>query len=257
MRISIAGSGNVAWHLAQALYINKIEIEYIYSRKVENAQKLASLISAKATNELAEIAKTDIIIFSVSDDALSQLIGSMKWQNQLLLHTAGSIDMRIFEGKAQNYGVFYPLQTLSKSRKPDYSQIPFLLEANTSENLKIITELASKISPSVRFINSEQRRQLHLSAIFICNFSNHLWTIAQKLSEEQNLDFAVFHPLMQETVEKAIDLFPEMAQTGPALRNDRKIIEKHLSMLKNHPLWKKIYSFVSESIYKTKKNLDE
>ena len=251
-KISILGNGNVAYHLAKAFMQANINLSYIYSRNAYSNEKDIFC------NDLQKVVdKSDILIFAVSDSGIAEILQNINWNEKLLLHTAGSVHMNIFKEFSVNYGVFYPLQTFSKTRKLDYTKIPFLLEANNPKNLSILHEIASKISINVQEVNSEQRKNLHLAAVFVSNFSNHMLSIAQQITSEQNLNFELLKPLITETLTKSLELSPILAQTGPALRNDLSTINKHLDILSNKALWKKIYSFVSQSIYDTKINKHE
>jgi len=138
----------------------------------------------------------------------------------------------------------------------DYNQIPFLLEANSEQNYRRIENIAHKITKNVCPVDSVKRKQLHLSAVYVCNFTNHMWAIGQEICRENQLEFSILHPLMKETLNKALDIGPEKAQTGPAVRKDENTMNSHLSLIKNRPLWEKIYRFVSKSIYNTQRKIN-
>jgi predicted short-subunit dehydrogenase-like oxidoreductase (DUF2520 family) len=164
------------------------------------------------------------------------------------MHTAGSVPMDVFRDKATNYGVLYPLQTFTKSRSLDYSQIPFLTEANTPENLRMINHIATSVSKLVMEASSTQRLYLHLAAIFASNFSNHMYVLAEKLSNEYNMPFDLLKPLIAETTSKALGMSPQIAQTGPAVRGNTAVMERHLDLLKDRPKLQELYRMISGSI---------
>ncbi|WP_320019709.1 DUF2520 domain-containing protein [Labilibaculum manganireducens] len=253
-KIVMIGAGNLATQLSLALHEHGIEILQVYSRTAESAKELAGKLDCPFTTSVKKIEKNaDLYVFAVSDKALQEILD--KWSVPIgnSVHTAGSIPADIFENYAENYGVFYPLQTFSKERKVDFSNIPVCLE---SDNFKLRTdliELAGQISKSVHLINSEQRKQLHLAAVFTCNFTNHMYSIGQKLLAEKDVDFELLKPLILETAQKALQLDPVSAQTGPAVRFDEEIMNSHEKALKDSPVFQKLYRFVSESIYKMHK----
>ena len=158
--------------------------------------------------------------------------------------------MNIFKNRFENFGVFYPVQTFSKTRNLDFSKIPICIEANSITLENELLELAKILSSSACVIDSEKRKFLHLSAVFASNFSNHMYDIAAEILSQKDISFDLLKPLIDETAQKAIDTGARNAQTGPAVRNDQKIIQNHIEMLKNQPEFEKIYRFVSESIFK-------
>lgn len=250
-KIVILGAGNLATQLSLALYENGLEVIQVYSRTMESAEALAKKINAKATNSLQDIIpNADLYIFALSDKALQPVLDGIPFSIEKLVHTAGSIPMDIFANYADNYGVFYPLQTFSKNRKVDFSNIPICIEANNEDLRNELLELGRKVSSNIHNISSEQRKQLHLAAVFTCNFANHMYSIGQELLSEKNVDFNLLQPLIKETAEKITELDPISAQTGPAVRFDEEIMNSHEKSLKDSPDFQKMYRFVSESIYK-------
>ncbi|MFA9370358.1 MAG: Rossmann-like and DUF2520 domain-containing protein [Labilibaculum antarcticum] len=254
-KVVMIGAGNLANQLSLALHENGIEILQVYSRTVESAKALAEKLNCKYTISVKEIEKNaDLYVFALSDKALQPILDGLPVPIGKVVHTAGSIPVEVFENYAEFYGVFYPLQTFSKERKVDFSDIPICIESNNMEFQENLIALAKRISKSVHVISSDQRKQLHLAAVFTCNFTNHMYCIGQKLLEEKDVDFELLKPLIQETAQKALQLNPLSAQTGPAVRFDEEIMSSHEKALENTPDFKKLYSFVSESIYKMHKS---
>jgi predicted short-subunit dehydrogenase-like oxidoreductase (DUF2520 family) len=195
----------------------------------------------------------DIYLISVSDFAICSLLQEINFNNKLIAHTSGSISMDDLKKYSNNYGVFYPLQTFSKYREVNFSNVPFCIEGNTLSNEQILVDLASIISKDVRIINSEQRKQLHLSAVFASNFVNHMYAIAAEIANQKDLPFEILLPLITETASKIQNMTPTEAQTGPTVRNDKNTINEHLNMLNYNPKLKKLYSLLSENIYEYQK----
>jgi len=249
--VVMIGAGNLATQLSIAFHENGVEILQVYSRTVESAKALADKVNAIYTNSLKDIVpNANLYIFALSDKALQPVLEQMNVPIGNAVHTAGSIPMDVFENYTEHYGVFYPLQTFSKQRKVDFSDIPICIEANNIGLEEDLFQLGEKISSKLNSISSEQRKQLHLAAVFTCNFANHMYSIGQKLLEEKDVDFKLLTPLIQETAQKVMDLDPIAAQTGPAVRFDEEIMASHHLALKDTPDFQKLYSFVSESIFK-------
>lgn len=250
--IVFVGAGNLATNLAKALYRKGFRIVQIYSRTEESAHKLACEVEAEFTTDLQEISKEGkLYIVSLKDAAFVELLPQIAEgkQKALLVHTAGSIPMSIWEGHAERYGVFYPMQTFSKQREVNFQEVPFFVEAGTPEDVEILKAIAGTLSEKVYEATSEQRRSLHLSAVFICNFTNHMYALAADLLKKYNLPFDVMLPLIDETARKVHELAPYEAQTGPAVRYDENVINKHLSMLVDTPALQEIYKLMSKSIH--------
>lgn len=253
MNIVFIGAGNLATSLAKEMFRRKLQIKQVYSRTEKSASRLANQLDCPWTTSIDEIdPDADWYIFSVKDDALAELISRLKPNNGLWVHTAGSIPATVFEGFASRYGVMYPLQTFSKQRSLDFSKIPFLLEANNPEDVAQLKHIAGLLSQNIRILNSEERKQIHLAAVFACNFANHMWSLAWKLLEEKQIPPEILIPLIQETADKIQVLSPIQAQTGPAVRYDRTVIDKHIDLLEQEEM-KTLYRLLSQSIYQTKK----
>ena len=251
---SFIGAGNLATHLAQALHLAGIKIIQVYSRNLHNANDLSIKVKSEAICDLSKINfDADLYIFAVADSAIADLFGAIDWHNKMIVHTAGSIPLQVFKNQV-NAGVFYPLQTFSKRRIVDFKAIPICIEANEQEIENKLVHLARKISTNVQIIDSEQRKQIHLAAVFACNFSNHMYAIANEILAKKQIDFEIIRPLILETTQKALENDPVSVQTGPALRSDKAVEENHQEMLVDSSIFQKIYRFVSQSIFTLNQN---
>lgn len=250
MRIVIIGAGNMATGLATALSSKGHNIVQVYSRTIDAARTLATRLGEHVayTHNTQEIATdAQLYIFSISDSALPDVIAQMPSNNGLWVHTAGSMPMEVFATHTSRYGVIYPMQTVSKERTIDWSEIPIFIEASTPADTQLIEELAHSISQEVVRCNSQQRQALHLAAVFACNFTNHMYAIAEKLLQEQGLNFDFMQHLIRETERKAELISPRKGQTGPAIRHDNNVMDKHLKLLQGTPE-EEIYRIISSNI---------
>ena len=249
--VVIIGAGNLATQLALALAEKGIAVKQVYSRKMESAKELAEKLNAEFTNNLSELVPdADLYLIAVKDSAIHEVLENLRLDNNpLIVHTAGSVPMDILEGFSNTYGVFYPLQTFSKSRKIDFSEIPVCIEANHPSTILKLEKLAERLSSSVNQINSDERKTLHLAAVFVNNFVNHFYVVGAEILQAKKLSFDLLKPIIRETAAKIETLHPVEAQTGPARRNDQSIIQSQLKMLHGEPELQKIYSFVTESIF--------
>lgn len=249
LKIVMLGAGNVAFHLSQALAGAGHIISQVYNRSEQAGIELAKLVNSTLVTKTELIDnKADLYIISVSDNAIKGLTERIEIKNKSIVHTAGSVDCSVLK-KAKNHGVFYPLQTFSKNRKINFNEVPICIEANNENFQQLLYDLANQVSESVWKINSAQRKQLHLSAVFACNFVNHLYAISKELINNESIDYKILRPLIIETAIKATEMNPWIAQTGPALRNDTESLKKHIDLLSSWPEYQKIYKILSESIY--------
>lgn len=254
MKIVFIGAGNLATRLSLAMQRVGMQIGQVYSHTEASARQLATRLGCPWTNDLSALQEDgDLYVFSLKDTVLSDVISKVKPNNGMWVHTAGSMPMSIFEGYAQRFGVLYPLQTFSKGRNVNFDVIPIFLEANTDKNADFLKNIASALSENVRFMSSEKRRSLHLAAVFACNFTNHIYTLSYKLLENESIPADVLLPLIDETVSKIHSMPPAAAQTGPAIRYDENVINKHLAML-DDPDMQAIYRLLSQSIHKEAQN---
>lgn len=250
--IVIIGSGNVAQHLITAfLQSDEIELIQVFSRQKESVSHLIS--SDKIVSDYVEIKQADLYLIAVSDNAIADVSAKLPFENRLVAHTSGSMPMEILDSKNRR-GVFYPLQTFTKNKPVDFKEIPICLEAEDEKDYKAIETVAKTISTVVQSISSEQRKALHVAAVFVCNFVNHLYKIGNEICEENQLSFELLKPLIIETAQKIIHLSPENAQTGPAKRNDSETINTHLNFLSDENQ-KEIYKLLTKSIIDDGKKL--
>lgn len=258
IRVSIIGSGNVAQHLIQAFNCdaingvdNKIELVQILARTPESLSNINT--TAKIISDFNELQAVDLIIIAVTDNAIVNVSKLIPFQNQLVVHTSGSLAMDALDDKNRK-GVFYPLQTFSKSKEVDFTIIPICIEAQSETDYKTLEAVAKSLSNSVDRINSKQRKALHVAAVFVSNFTNHLYQIGADICVENELSFDILKPLIQETANKILTLSPNEAQTGPAKRKDTQTINEHLSFLTDENQ-KEIYKLLTKSIIDNGKKL--
>ena len=250
MNIVLLGSGNIATHLGNILYRNNFNVFEIYNKHDKSGSILAEKLNAKFINNLSEINKNaDLYIISVIDDYIEELVSELEINNGIVVHTSGTKGIELLN-KFDNYGVFYPLQTFSKNTELNYDNIPFLLEANTKENVDKLKDFTSTFSNNIFDINTEKRRVIHTSAVFACNFTNYMFSVAEDILNKNNISFDILKPLIMETVDKAIANSPAKSQTGPAKRKDLNVINEHLKLLEFDKDYQKIYGLLSENIIK-------
>jgi len=245
MQIVIIGSGNVAYHLAKAFTQKNIPLAQLFGRNEEDLNKISQELNIPySINNLED---ADLYIICVSDSSVENISKLITKKDCLVAHTSGSLPKQILVGEYRKSS-FYPLQTFSKSKALDYSKIPFFIETENSEDQKTLTGLASEISENVMESSHEKRKYIHLTAVFACNFVNHLFSRAKEISDAQEIPFDYFLPLIDETVKKIHEIEPKSAQTGPAARNDKRVLELHEQLLADESL--KIYKTMNHSIKK-------
>ena len=248
-KIVFIGAGNVATHLSLVLQQSGCSILQVYSKTKLSASVLGEKLQVPYSISFSEInVNADVYIFSVKDSVLIDCIKEMPKVKGIFVHTAGSVPLSVFEGFTNRSGVLYPLQTFSKNRKISFAEIPIFIEASNKEDENLLCELSHLISKNINVLTSEKRKYLHLSAVFACNFVNHIYNLASQILKEQNLSFDYLLPLIRETAAKIEEMTPREAQTGPAVRYDKSIIQKHLNMLPDEKN-KQLYEMLTESIY--------
>ena len=253
MKVILIGAGNLATHLGKAIFAAGHDVVQVFSRTMQSATALASEVGAQPVSDISDVrSDADLYVVSVKDSAIVELIPVLckGKETKVFLHTAGSIPMDVFQGMALHYGVLYPMQTFSKQREVDFSQIPCFIEANDEHALQLIGDVAHQVSSMVYHLASEDRKYLHLSAVFACNFVNHCYALSREILEEHGIPFDVMLPLIDETAAKVHELDPKDAQTGPAVRYDENVLRAQGALLKSNPQMKDIYDRMSMSIHK-------
>ena len=249
-KLSIIGTGNAGFHLAKALTSKGITVSHVYGRNKETVQAFKELFGSSIVEKPNDLPIDHTILLCVSDDSIAHLLNELN-PHYAIAYTSGAVNIDSLPHR-ERLGVFYPLQTFSKNIELDYSSIPFFIESNNELFQNKLFELASSISNSVTLADSKQRENLHLSAVWVNNFTNHILFQAQEIAKKNNVDFNHLVPLLEETINKLKFKSPFDAQTGPARRGDYKTIEHQLSKLNDDQ--KKIYQLITDSIINTYKN---
>lgn len=253
MNIVILGSGNIATHFAHNFHRQGHHISQVYSKQKANAQALAFAVEAEAIDDLIAVRKdADLYVLAISDAAIIPVIEQLSSTLAgLIVHCSGATDIDVLQ-KFGQYGVIYPPQTISKNQKTDFSFIPFCIEGNSMATCNRLMELMLAIAPKSIPCSSQQRLAIHIASVFANNFSNVLYQISQDILEKQGLTFDLIKPIILETAQKVQTNLPKDVQTGPAIRNDRITIEKHLDFISNQEDWKQIYQLLTQEIVKRK-----
>ena len=249
--VSFIGSGNVAFHLAKSMNKAGVMVDEVWSPNRGNREWLAKNVNAKTVESPAGItAASDVYIIAVPDDKVKEVVSSLPPVKGIVAHTSGITPMSVISSRFKSSGVFYPLQTFSKQREVNMATVPFCIEGNTKVAAKKLTDLAGKLSRNIYAVNSNERKELHLAAVFVSNFVNHLYHTANTLVEENGLSFELLLPLIEEVAAKVKTLSPDAAQTGPARRNDENTLEIHREMLHPHPDFQALYDLITRQIKK-------
>jgi predicted short-subunit dehydrogenase-like oxidoreductase (DUF2520 family) len=250
-KIAFAGSGNVAWHLAQVLYKNEYQITGIWSRDLIHAFLLAEKCDSVVCTDISDLTSgADLIIIAVPDRAIEFVVSNLVGFDGIVAHTAGSVAIDVLAKHVGNYGSFYPLQTFSKEIPVSFDRVPFFLEASDNDTLHSLREVAVKLSAKVYEADSKKRLMLHIAAVFAGNYTNLMYIISNKLLNNVDLPDDVLHPLILETARKAVNENPLLVQTGPARRMDTSTLEKHLSALASMPEYAELYNLLAQNIIK-------
>ncbi len=252
IKITIIGSGNVAQHLINAFAnAQNIELFQVFAR---NRADVSHLINPnKVVSHFNDLLEADLYLIAISDNAIQEVSSKIPFNNKLVAHTSGNFSIDSLDSKNRK-AVFYPLQTFSKNKEINFQEIPICLETQNESDYQILEKIASSISSKIYKINSEQRKSLHVSAVFVCNFVNHLYEIGNDICNENQVDFEILKPLIQETANKVLSISPNEAQTGPAKRGDSQTINEHLKFLKNENQIG-IYKLLTKSIIDNGKKL--
>ena len=252
VKVVIIGSGNVAQHLISAFSKSDVlNVIQVYARNPETITHLLDF--DKITNNIKALEEADLYIISVSDNAVAEVSSQLNLQNKLVVHTSGNVSLNDLNDKNRK-GVFYPLQTLSKSKEINFKEIPICLESQNSTDYELLETVAKSISNKIYAINSIQRKAIHVSAVFVNNFTNYMYQIGNDICHKNDISFEILQPLIQETANKILTLSPIEAQTGPAKRNDTQTINAHLNFLSDENQ-KEIYKLLTKSIIDNAKKL--
>ena len=246
--VVLLGAGNVAFHLFKALKNAKnIEVIQWYNRSTQNIYQFQN--ETDICDNINDLKDADLYIIAVSDDAIAKISKELPFENKLVVHTSGSVNVYDMDKKNRR-GVFYPLQTFSKDVEIDFKDVPICIEVLNKSDAPFLKSIAQSINSPFYKINTEQRQTLHLAAVFVNNFSNQLYRIAHEISDIKSIDFNILKPLISETANKVQHVSPYLAQTGPAIRNDKKTINRHLKALEKD-IHKDIYKLLTKSIKET------
>lgn len=249
MEIVIIGTGNTATVLGRKLRAAGHRIVQVFGRDTHAASQLAYELGTESTNYWNIVFRdADLYILAVSDIAVEEVLRELQLPDRTIVHTAASVSKNILKDASSHFGVFYPLQSLKKEAG-HLPEIPIVIDASDESTLHTLELLAHSISEHVVEAGDEERMKLHLAAVFVNNFVNHLYALAEKYCKKEGLDFSLLLPLIAETASRLNDIPPSQSQTGPAIRNDRVTIEKHLELLKDYPELKRVYTLLTESIY--------
>lgn len=242
--IVIIGAGNVATHLFKSIRNSKkFKIIQVFNRTSENLSFFKDKVST--TSNLNDLKPADIYILALKDDVIQEIANSLPYKNALILHTSGAVSLDALN-EMERIGVFYPLQTFSKNKTVDFTEVPICIEANNKKDEDLLEKLSLEISKNVFRIDSSQRKKLHVAAVFVSNFANYMYSVGEDICKENNIPFEILHPLIKETAKKAIKIGPLAAQTGPAKRNDQVVINMHQTLLTEQQ--QEIYKILTKSI---------
>lgn len=247
-RIVLLGAGNVGSHLAKAIVSAGLDLVQVYSRTPDHAKELANRYSTAFTSDTNALADADLYIFSIKDDAVSALAKQLHLAGKKVAHTSGALPTDALSGVSDYHGVFYPLQTFTAELEVEWKGIPICVEASDSAMLEQLKALGKAISGLVLETNFEDRKKLHVAAVFVNNFTNNLLKNAEEIMKQTSLPFSVLQPLAEETIRKAFLSGPANAQTGPAIRGDEKTIAAHEELLSGYPEIQKMYRVLTEAI---------
>lgn len=257
--IALIGAGNVAWHLGHALESAGFSIRSVYSRTFQRATDLAETFYAAQPTDRLDFreSQAEVFFLTVPDDAIADVCAQLLLPDDaLVVHTSGSVPLALLANILHTrrdlpveIGVFYPCMTFTRGKKLDFKKVPILIEAENAEEESFLRKMGEQIGKEVAVVSSEDRKILHLAAVFACNFTNHLWSISQSLVESENLSFDLLKPLIAETTRKALAAnHAAEVQTGPAVRGDLQTLAHHRALLEEDPEFLAIYDTLTESI---------
>jgi len=246
VNVVVLGTGNVAYHFINRFqHVKEVDVIQIYNH---SSNSLRAFTSYETTTRFSELKQADLYLICVKDDKVFEVANSIPYhENSIVAHTSGSVPLLTTKHKN---AVFYPLQTFSKDKAVSFKNLPLCIEAEHDADFNFLKEIGDALKAKVYEVDSSQRQELHLAAVFVCNFVNHLYHIGHAICEEKNLPFDVLKPLIQETADKVLAKHPKDAQTGPAKRNDKSTIERHIEQLNESP-YKDLYRYLTTSIQNT------
>jgi len=251
------GSGNTATVLGKLLVQKGIRVKQVWSRNPEHGLALADQLNAQSIDSFAQLTtEADLCILAVADQAIESIAAQLKLKRKVLVHTAGSVSMDVLKGASPNYGILYPLQSLRKELD-ELPEIPFLIDGNSDEVKTFLEDVALQLSGKASFANDEQRFNLHLGAVIVSNFTNHLYAITEQFCKDQQVSFSLLHPLIKEVAQRLQFDSAYHMQTGPASRGDIATIHKHLQLLEQNPQLQRLYQTLSDSILQMYHKKDE
>ena len=246
--ISFIGSGNVATQFAKAFHAEGISIVQILSKHIDLANDLAIQVSAKPISAINNLdLSVDLIIIAVNDDFIEEIANSLNIKG-IVIHTSGTTNIDVLKSCSNDIGVSWPIKSIKKEHSIDFANVSCCIESSNTKTKNKLIDLFNKISNKVVHLNSKQREYLHMSAVFTNNFSNYFYGVAEEITGENDIDFSILKGLITESTNRLDSFSPKEMQTGPAIRNDKKVIKKHLKLLENNPEHYNLYKFVSESI---------
>ncbi|KAA3646942.1 MAG: DUF2520 domain-containing protein [Bacteroidetes bacterium] len=254
-RVTIIGAGNVGHNFGKAFRQAGYVINEIYSRTQSSALLLSQTLNCDYTTDLKSIkSNTDLIILAINDDALETVINQIKIKDKIIVHSSGSTPLSLFNDKGfKQYGIFYPVQSFSKNETESLENIPICVEGNNDNTENLLYSFAKSVSTKVYAMDSKKRKALHVAAVFANNFTNHMFHIADDLLKQNKISFEIIRPLLEKTAGKLKTETPLGAQTGPAVRNDLKVIESHMEYLKNQKDYQELYGLITANIFKAQK----
>lgn len=249
MTYNIIGTGNTAWLFATKLYAAGYVCNGVYGRDINKATILANTIDTKPYLLKSGVPdNTDICILAISDNAITEVCSNLQFSDSTLIHTAGALSIDILSSAASKYGVLWPVYSITKDNLPDTKNIPIVFEASNPDVKQLLEEIGNSFTNNLYEADSQKRKWLHLTAVFSNNFTNHLFSIAEKICAEQDIPFSILLPIIQQTTYRLLNSSPFALQTGPAKRNDSKTQETHLDLLELNTHWQEVYRAISASI---------
>ncbi len=257
MNITILGAGNVATQLALAFKKAGHTVVEIYNRSSEAGEELAKTVGARFTSNIQQLLDAELYVIAVKDDAIAERAATLNVNDKVVVHTSGTKSSALLKQSSVNYGIFYPLQTMTKAMKVDFKSVPILIEGSNTETTQLLERLGFTISQNVHRVDEEQRQWIHLAAVFANNFTNHLYGISEKLMLAHHLPFEILKPLIFQSIENLAQHSPDNIQTGPAARNDMQVIDKHIQLLSSEERLRKVYEVLTQSIIASQSDKDK